>query len=110
MLEEDMVVLSDQQAGDRIARYVVDGRKAASLKIVVDLCCRALEIPGRPGALDEPCRIDLIEMGERADTVFCRPGVAPPSRFHNNVGRAGLHCTVTRGGRPGLRVRCDRSR
>ena len=79
-LAKDLVVLRNQQSGDRIAREIVFDRRCIAAKAVADFGRRALEVPGRWRMGDTPRHEDIIDMTERADTIFRWVRIAlPPS-------------------------------
>ena len=110
MLEQDLVVLGDQETGDGIAREVAGH---FSPKRIGQFRRRALERPRYGGALHLPRRIDVIDMGERADAIAWLPRIALPSGLYGIGDRISCRGAVelgvgTGGGedRPRLLRRC----
>ena len=116
MLEQDLLIPGNQEAGNGIARKVFGQGGGAARISIAKVDCRARERPGRGGACDPPRRIDLVEMAECTDAIFRLVWIAlesgtQRSRYWKALGRSvAFGVRACRGEhRPGAGFDCRRT-
>ncbi|WP_423968955.1 hypothetical protein [Bradyrhizobium sp.] len=94
MLEQNLVVFRNQQAGDRVAREIFSQGWWLSMIVISNVGRRTFEGPWRSGTLDPPRRINLVKMAEYTDAIFWFVRVALQDGFEKARYREALNRSV----------------